>query len=112
MMRLCRKCKKGLCSQCRYSACYHCNPMCKSCADPITTLTTLQVGPLYGEEKPLCSNHKSVLEQDVAFVLSCELCAPYMSNVARCKDFRCWRFICPHKGPSTLYCQEHVVDHK
>lgn len=111
-IRYCRKCNKGLCQtrNC-FSACFYCTPICKTCTDT-TTIYIIQVGGMHGIERPLCDNHKLVMEQDTAFILSCELCAPYKSNMRSCGDFRCWRFICPHKGPSKIYCQEHAADHK
>lgn len=111
-IRYCRKCNKGLCrNRSCFSFCQCCSPICLSCSDA-TTVYIIPLGGLLGVEKLLCNLHKEIMDQDATFILSCKQCAPYKSDLKRCRDSRCWRFICPHKGPHKLYCQEHAADHK
>lgn len=110
----CFKCKRFICGkqEC-YSDCKDCSKcfiICKSCAGPTTTYTTI-IGTDQSKTGQYCNLHKQNLIQDEQIILQCKECSQTVQTLTYyCRDYRCCRIICPHQG--SHYCSEHAGDHK
>lgn len=110
----CFNCKRSICEkqEC-YSNCQDCRfhfTICKSCAGPTTTYTTI-IGSSQFKGGQYCNLHKQNLIQDERIILQCKECSQKVQTLTyNCPDYRCCRIICPHQG--SLYCSEHAGDHK